>query len=346
MYEKMVAPLTSQEQEFMEDFGIDDGDGTMDYKEYVILMAVRMGSVPPHLVQVIQDRFHMLDRKRCGEIAYSELLLSNHASKEEKIKKFIGEIECVDDTDIIPTKKSKENPRGATIKPLMPDDGNIIVAPCNKIPPSPKVVPVSLSQHECLDVHEYEQQNEDTKKYMRCSASVESLEIINLPDETTTQLRTGDKGDVDDECESIQSIETFDGDVLNNECNDKISTEHQSVKLRSDLDFSEKNELGISDRVAELRTAGTATTPDTPIPTGTTHRTKKTFRTSVSRKQTECNVGSLTAREKEFFDEQEKLRSAQLILQKEKSMSNVSYFLHHFLIPNLGIIGFWYVRTN
>jgi hypothetical protein len=59
-YTKIAAPLTSKELKFMQNFGIDDGDGFLDTKEFVVLTIVRIGGVPPHLITNILTRYKTL----------------------------------------------------------------------------------------------------------------------------------------------------------------------------------------------------------------------------------------------------------------------------------------------
>lgn len=74
IFEKIVANVTQEEIDFMKIFGIDDGDGTIDNKEFIILTVVRIGAAPPHLINQINERFRMLDRKREGRISYDDLV--------------------------------------------------------------------------------------------------------------------------------------------------------------------------------------------------------------------------------------------------------------------------------
>ena len=42
-YSKIAAPLKAQEIKYMQTFGIDDGDGLLDAKEFVVLTIIRIG---------------------------------------------------------------------------------------------------------------------------------------------------------------------------------------------------------------------------------------------------------------------------------------------------------------
>mmetsp|Transcript_36369 Transcript_36369/g.67738 ORF Transcript_36369/g.67738 Transcript_36369/m.67738 type:complete len:1027 (-) Transcript_36369:288-3368(-) len=83
VYEKIVAGVTEKEIEFMKIFGIDDGDGTLDSKEFIILTVVRIGAAPPQLISQIHSRFAILDRQHKGKIDYDDLVLG----RKRKLKK-------------------------------------------------------------------------------------------------------------------------------------------------------------------------------------------------------------------------------------------------------------------
>jgi hypothetical protein len=74
IFEKIIADVTPQEIHFMKLFGIDDGDGRITNKEYVILIVVRIGAVRPELIRILHQRFKELDRKCAGFIEYDELM--------------------------------------------------------------------------------------------------------------------------------------------------------------------------------------------------------------------------------------------------------------------------------
>lgn len=42
-YSKIAAPLKQEEIKYMQAFGIDDGDGLLDAKEFVVLTIIRIG---------------------------------------------------------------------------------------------------------------------------------------------------------------------------------------------------------------------------------------------------------------------------------------------------------------
>ena len=74
LLEKIVAEVTDEEIGFMKMFQIDDGDGTLDCREFIILTAVRIGAAPPALISQINERFAMLDRKHEGSIKYEDIV--------------------------------------------------------------------------------------------------------------------------------------------------------------------------------------------------------------------------------------------------------------------------------
>jgi hypothetical protein len=74
VYDKIIASLTPDEIDFMKMFEIDDGNGTLDIKEFIILTAVRIGSVSPDLITTIAERFKELDRDHQKSIAYADIV--------------------------------------------------------------------------------------------------------------------------------------------------------------------------------------------------------------------------------------------------------------------------------
>lgn len=71
--DKISARITNDELDLMKSFGIEDGDGAIDNKEYVILILVRIGALAPDLIRVINSRFQTLDTNRTGSITYEDL---------------------------------------------------------------------------------------------------------------------------------------------------------------------------------------------------------------------------------------------------------------------------------
>jgi hypothetical protein len=71
--EKVSARITNEELDMMKSFGIENGDGSIDKKEYVILILVRIGALAPELIRVINSRFQDLDVHNRGSITYADL---------------------------------------------------------------------------------------------------------------------------------------------------------------------------------------------------------------------------------------------------------------------------------
>ena len=83
-FDKIVAGVTSEEIEFMKLFEIDDGDGTVDSKEFIILTVVRIGAAPPTLINTIHARFDMLDRQHTGRIKYDDIIFGRKKRPQRK----------------------------------------------------------------------------------------------------------------------------------------------------------------------------------------------------------------------------------------------------------------------
>jgi len=89
--EAICSVITDKELEFMKIFGIDDGDGTIDNREFIILIAVRFGAASPGLLAQIQERFEELDRERTGYIKYNDLIKGRRGKIVKKqFKKALG----------------------------------------------------------------------------------------------------------------------------------------------------------------------------------------------------------------------------------------------------------------
>jgi Ca2+-binding EF-hand superfamily protein len=86
IFEKIVAGVTEEEIEFMKIFEIDDGDGTIDSKEFIILTVVRIGAAPPQLINQIHARFDILDRQHTGKIKYDDLIVG----RQKRVKSLRG----------------------------------------------------------------------------------------------------------------------------------------------------------------------------------------------------------------------------------------------------------------
>ena len=73
-YSKIAAPLTDKEIKFMQTFGIDDGDGLLDTKEFVVLTIIRVGNVAPQLVLDIIARFKVItSTEESSQIPYASI---------------------------------------------------------------------------------------------------------------------------------------------------------------------------------------------------------------------------------------------------------------------------------
>jgi hypothetical protein len=389
MYEKMVAPVTRREQEFMEAFGIDDGDGCLDYKEYVILMAVRMGSVPPRLVKEIQDRFQMLDRKHCGEIQYSDLILPPKGlSRKERIQNFVGSAKSMGgsftrsisrtfdgsdptSSDLIPIQTLSPSNSGKVL-PFdgSQGDGNIVVIPGDIVSPTSKVLPLpdTVQQHASTsddNKHDDSKLNVDKDKSLGCGASIESLEVIDLPEEKSpNRIIKMPRNDSD---ESMCSIMSFNGQgdadqagvsslsIINADDDKAICISPPSV-TPSDITqkpaSEEEEEEGEGEGEEECFNSQEGMlelkkTPTSSFSIPKQRKKKHTFRASMSmgsNTNDDSDAGAsdkMTPRQKEFFDEQEKLRNAQLQVEKKNNMSSFLYFFHHQLLPHSGAIALW-----
>mmetsp|Transcript_21133 Transcript_21133/g.39436 ORF Transcript_21133/g.39436 Transcript_21133/m.39436 type:complete len:1004 (-) Transcript_21133:224-3235(-) len=397
IYEKMVAPVTQREQEFMEAFGIDDGDGRLDYKEYVILMAVRMGSVPPSLVMEVQERFHMLDRKHCGEIKYSDLMMpAKIMSRAERIQNFLGSsakslsgsfnklsksFDSNDPTaERIPIESSahQQSSSGRVLPLQSPGegDGNIVIIPPDDIPStSSKVTPFKDKNS---DDDGSEQKNYDTCNLpLRCSDSIEELEVLELPDENRESNTVGDKTEkqkrrrddvdkkrdddsTDHDIDCVQSIRSFDRDI--DSVDDgahgtklgKVSPAEEEEEWEDDGDYFVMKPLLSTSKEVETRIGGPVMPPaskSSPKMSPKTRRPKKqTFRATMSFGSTDGDAtknsldgqnDKLSLRQKEFLEEIEKLRNAQLKIEMKDTMSSLVYFLRHQLLPHLPAIILW-----
>eukprot|EP00602_Paraphysomonas_sp_CaronLab_P011003 CAMPEP_0185020974 /NCGR_PEP_ID=MMETSP1103-20130426/3622_1 /TAXON_ID=36769 /ORGANISM="Paraphysomonas bandaiensis, Strain Caron Lab Isolate" /LENGTH=812 /DNA_ID=CAMNT_0027552209 /DNA_START=188 /DNA_END=2626 /DNA_ORIENTATION=- len=74
LLDKLSAPITTEEIEFMTTFGLEDGDGTIDKREFTVLTVVRIGAASPELIREINERFRMLDRRNHGQIKCDDII--------------------------------------------------------------------------------------------------------------------------------------------------------------------------------------------------------------------------------------------------------------------------------
>lgn len=77
---KICAKVTRTELEMMQRFHLDDGDGEISRAEYILLCCVRLGALPPALVERINHQFTVLDTSRDGALSYAELLAAPPAA--------------------------------------------------------------------------------------------------------------------------------------------------------------------------------------------------------------------------------------------------------------------------
>jgi hypothetical protein len=66
--------VTKAEIEMMTKYGIDDGDGQIDFAEYTLLCCVRLGAMNPGLIDEINKRFATLNVNGNGKLTREELL--------------------------------------------------------------------------------------------------------------------------------------------------------------------------------------------------------------------------------------------------------------------------------
>jgi hypothetical protein len=80
-YSTIAAKLTPEEIEFMNSFEIDDGTGLLSLGEYIILMTVRMGALPPSVITLLNTKFKQLDVNDEGRISYVDIVHGRRVSK-------------------------------------------------------------------------------------------------------------------------------------------------------------------------------------------------------------------------------------------------------------------------
>jgi hypothetical protein len=81
-YKKIAAPLTDVELKYMQYFGIEDGDGVLDKKEFLILIIIRIGNIKPGNVVDIHKHFKQLTINTGGTISYSSILGSEDSDED------------------------------------------------------------------------------------------------------------------------------------------------------------------------------------------------------------------------------------------------------------------------
>jgi hypothetical protein len=82
----IASKVTRQELDMMIKFGLDDGDGTIDRSEFILLCAVRIGALSPDLIQLINNRFSLLDVSKDGTLTYAEIL-EDQCKETEDVQK-------------------------------------------------------------------------------------------------------------------------------------------------------------------------------------------------------------------------------------------------------------------
>jgi hypothetical protein len=55
--QRAIAPVTKEEIALMQDHDVENGDGVIDFKEFVIMAAVRIGSVSPQFMRQLRTHF-------------------------------------------------------------------------------------------------------------------------------------------------------------------------------------------------------------------------------------------------------------------------------------------------
>ncbi len=70
--------IQHRELEVLEKFGLDDGTGKMDLREFIIVSAVRMKAIDPKLIKLLVHTFHHYDLKRDGFIYHRDIVETYH----------------------------------------------------------------------------------------------------------------------------------------------------------------------------------------------------------------------------------------------------------------------------
>jgi hypothetical protein len=73
LHEKMMVRMTETELLLMKAFGIEDGSGEIDAKEFVILTLVRIGALEPELIHYITGLYDSLTDDNSGQLTYETL---------------------------------------------------------------------------------------------------------------------------------------------------------------------------------------------------------------------------------------------------------------------------------
>ena len=79
---KINAPVTMDELAMMRRHGLDNIDGKIDFAEFVILSAVRLGNFEEKLIDVIQDHFEELETLGTGTLTSPQQSSANQNMNE------------------------------------------------------------------------------------------------------------------------------------------------------------------------------------------------------------------------------------------------------------------------
>ncbi len=93
--------IQHRELEVLEKFGLDDGTGKMDLREFIIVSAVRMKAIDPKLIKLLVHTFHHYDLKRDGFIYHQDIVERYH---ELEFGKRLNH-----SRDVIPSESSKSS---------------------------------------------------------------------------------------------------------------------------------------------------------------------------------------------------------------------------------------------
>lgn len=79
-----TAPVTADEIKLMQEFNVENGDGVVDIKAFVIMAVVRLGSVSPNYMRQLHAHFKELDRKHAGKILYDDFVFSRLVKNSQR----------------------------------------------------------------------------------------------------------------------------------------------------------------------------------------------------------------------------------------------------------------------
>jgi hypothetical protein len=86
LYSKIVANVTQKELDQLTRLGMEDGDGRIDVKEFILLISLRVGCADAALLNLIADRFQQLDRMNEQKISYDDFVFGRRRSSLGKGK--------------------------------------------------------------------------------------------------------------------------------------------------------------------------------------------------------------------------------------------------------------------